>query len=55
METRYHAENVLDNLCSKSSRENSVPATLKNLYEHAVSFLFSKKINSFIQTKHTHA
>ena len=36
IETRYHAENVLDNVCSKSIRHQNIPTQLRNLYEHAV-------------------
>jgi len=37
IETRYHAENVLDNVCSKSIKHDAIPTQLRNLYEHAVS------------------
>src|SRR5689334_17688754 len=39
IETRYHAENVLENLCSKFLNHQTIPTQLRNIYEHAVSFI----------------
>jgi len=47
IETRYHAENVLENLCSKFDRE-LVPIQLKNIYEHACDDILEEHHDSFI-------
>ncbi|CAF1390432.1 unnamed protein product [Adineta ricciae] len=39
-ETRYHAENVLDNICTKFLDKDMIPKQLRNIYEHAVSNCF---------------
>jgi len=50
VETRFHLENVIDNLCSKFLRSTSDPiaANLKNLYEHACDDILEEHHDNLI-------
>ncbi|CAF3532873.1 unnamed protein product [Rotaria sp. Silwood1] len=50
IETAYHAENVLENLCSKFIRDAQevIPSPLKNLYEHACDDILEDHHDSII-------
>jgi hypothetical protein len=48
IETRYHAENVLDNVCSKSIKHDGIPTQLRNLYEHACDDILEEHHDSLI-------
>jgi len=50
IETRYHAENVLENLCSKFVRDGQevIPSPLRNIYEHACDDILEEHHDSLI-------
>ncbi|CAF0719344.1 unnamed protein product [Adineta steineri] len=49
-ETRYHSENVVDNICSKiiNNNQEEIPKHLKNLYEHACDDILEEHHDSLI-------
>ncbi|UJR29194.1 hypothetical protein I4U23_010408 [Adineta vaga] len=49
-ETRYHAENVLENLCTKFTDNNPdvIPRQLKNIYEHACDDILEEHHDTLI-------
>ncbi|CAF0891065.1 unnamed protein product [Rotaria sordida] len=50
IETRYHPENVLENLCSKfiNDAREVIPGSLKNIYEHACDDILEEHHDSLI-------